>query len=151
MSTTTPNNENERPWAVKTLTWLLLLEAFLFFGIGIFNAGTLQLWTQLSFDNLLSAFVLTLTNLTLYGALALLTIIAAIGFLNLTSRSWTYAVLVQGLALLTGIVLYRQSFPFYVVVVMTYGIFMTLYLHHPDVQTAFKVRQLTQIDGDEAI
>ncbi|HEX6383665.1 MAG TPA: hypothetical protein VF177_03245, partial [Anaerolineae bacterium] len=61
-------------------------------------------------------------------------------FFGLWRNAWLNATLVQGLTLLVALVMYAhaQGERFYVFLMMVYGIFMVVYLHHPDVQATFQ-------------
>ncbi len=107
-----------RPWAVTVIGWLLLLEM----------AGLLLL----AFLNLANPAALV------FLALALLALLAVIGFARLRRGGWVNGVLVQGGVLLTALWLYFGPRPMYAYPMMLAGILMVLYLHQADVQSAFR-------------
>jgi hypothetical protein len=140
-----------RPWPVTLIGLLLLLEAAGFLGLalvtlgfdpqrGIFAPERLGLE---SFERIIGI---------VFGALALLAVVTAAGFLRMMRGAWVNAVLVQGADLLIGLTLYFRGRPMllpvrtlygvfpvsYVYLMLAYGILMVLYLHQEFVQDAFR-------------
>jgi hypothetical protein len=115
---TLPHARPHRPWAVTVIGWLLLLEM-----------AALVLLTFINLGHPVGVAFL---------ALALLALVAAIGFGRVRRGGWVNAVLVQGGGLLTALLLYFGPRPMYAYFVMLVGILMVLYLHQADVQSAFR-------------
>lgn len=126
-----------RPWPVRALAWLLLLEAVGFIALGALYLGPLGTQGAFTPEHWDAERIAVLTGLV-FGLLAVLALSAAIGFWRLLPAAWLNAVTVQGAELLIALVLYFRGRPAYVYVMMVYGIFMVLYLHQADVQAAFR-------------
>ncbi len=132
-----PADRPRRPWPVTAIGWLLVLEAAGWLAIAALYVGP---WvSRLPFmpaDWLEQRLVRT-TGL-IFCLLAVLALTSALGFFRLTRAAWLSAVLAQGLNLLLGLLLYFGGRPAFVYPMMLVGIFMVLYLHQADVQTAFR-------------
>jgi hypothetical protein len=135
-----------RPWPVKAITLLLFLQTAGLLTIAAYNFNRLDLSAATTPLAILLLVLSVLTSSIAFSALALLNVVAAVSFLGLWRTGWSNAMLVQGMTLLVALVLYfrgggtRAPHPFYIYFLMVYGIFMVIYLHHPDVQAAFHVR-----------
>jgi hypothetical protein len=130
-----------RPWPVRILTLLLLIQAGGRIGLSAYSYNP----EILNHEDEVRAVVTFLTEIPrtiAFGSLGLLAIAAALGFLWLWRTGWPTAMLVQGLGLLVAIGLYLRSQPPYIYGVMAYCILMVFYLHHPDVQKAFQTKQM---------
>jgi len=113
-----PQPPAHRPWAVAVLSWLLLIETVALLLLAISNFG----------QPIAAAFL----------ALAILALVAALGFIWVRRGGWVNAVLAQGGGLLTALWLYWGPRPAYCYLMMLAGILMVLYLHQADVQAAFR-------------
>jgi hypothetical protein len=128
-----------RPGAVSILGLLLLLEAGGFFDLGLFFfTGGLGPTRSLVMETLLTEPIYTLAEGIIFLPLSLLSLLAAVGFFRLWRAAWVMAMLVQGLSLLTALVLYFNQQPDYVYMIMLYSIFLVVYLNTFEVQTAFE-------------
>jgi hypothetical protein len=138
------NKPRRRSWSVTAVGLLLLLQS-----VGLFVLGAiyfsivylLDLWaplSALSAEELFLGVVNRVVMSIIFTPLSLLAILAAVGFLRLWRNAWTNAMLLQGLTLLIALILYFTGKPFYVYMLMLYGIFMVLYLNHYDVKMAFR-------------
>jgi hypothetical protein len=128
-----------RPGAVSILGLLLLLEAGGFFDLGLFFfTGGLGPTRSLVMETLLTEPIYTLAEGIIFLPLSLLSLLAAVGFFRLWRAGWVMAMLVQGLSLLTALVLYFNQQPDYVYMIMLYSIFLVVYLNTFEVQTAFE-------------
>lgn len=129
------------PWPVRALALLLLVQTAVNLGLGIYNHSAFPLTVQMSAAPTLSAAVFLLISFVTtsfsYYLVALLAFLACLGFARLWQPAWLLAVSVQGLALLFALINYFGPRPLYVYALMASAIFMVVYLHHPDVQTAF--------------
>jgi hypothetical protein len=126
-STLTP----EQRWPVVVLGLLLLAQAAGLFSLGssyLFNLTPEQLFANLP----------SLLNSSAFNLLALLAVIAAIGFLRLRRLGWLCAMLLQGLCLLLVLGLYLGARPGFVYWVMAYSVGMVVYLNTSNVQAAFR-------------
>ncbi|MCI0397436.1 MAG: hypothetical protein L0322_21215, partial [Chloroflexi bacterium] len=74
---------------------------------------------------------------------------AGLGFLGLWRTGWPNAMLVQGLSLLLTLILYFREGPVYIYGLMLYSILMVVYLHHPEVQEAFKTKLAVEAELEE--
>jgi hypothetical protein len=136
------NKPKKRSWPMTAVGLLLLLQATGLFVLGAIYFATvylLDLWAPLvalSTEELLFGVVNKVIMSIIFIPLSLLAILAAIGFLRLWRNAWMNAMLLQGLTLLIALILYFTGKPFYVYILMLYGIFMVLYLNYYDVQIA---------------
>ena len=126
-----------QPWAVTVIGWLLVLEALGFLSLGALYLGALGPRWSLTPQGPGAERMATVTGLV-FGVLALLALIGALGFFRRRRGAWVSAVFVQGAVLLIALALYFRGRPAYVYGMMVYGIFMVLYLHQADVQAAFR-------------
>jgi hypothetical protein len=140
----------KRPWSVTAVGLLLLLQA-----VGLFVLGAvyfaivylLDFWaplSALSAEELLLGVVNKVLMSIIFIPLSLLAILTAIGFLRLWRNAWTNAMLLQGFTLLIALIRYFTGKPFYVYVLMLYGIFMVLYLNYHEVQVAFRSKPVIE-------
>jgi hypothetical protein len=113
-----PHPPAHRPWAVAAISWLLLIETAALLLLAFVNLGR----------PIAVAFL----------ALAILAVVAAVGFVWVRRGGWVNAVLVQGGGLLLALWLYFGPRPMYCYLMMLAGILMVLYLHQADVQAAFR-------------
>lgn len=126
----------ERPWSVRLLTLLLLVQAAGFTLATWQRAGGFALdaltWTLVwtAVTNILSS---SLAYIVL-GTVALLT---ALLFWLLWRQAWALAILLQGLTLLVVLVEYGRDPTLATYPLMAFAVFMVIYLHNPDVRTTF--------------
>jgi hypothetical protein len=73
----------------------------------------------------------------LYLLLAFLSAAAALGLLRLRPLAWDVAMLLEGAALLEALALYLGERPFYVYLLMLYGIIVVINLNHPELRRSF--------------
>jgi hypothetical protein len=148
-----PVEPRRRPWAVTAIGLLLVVQALGLFALGAsyFAAsgpGALQVSAGMSLEAALRQ-VLSSASLSLvYVPLSLLALLAAAGFFRLWRSAWTHAMLVQGLMLLIALLRYLGGRPWYVYLMMVYGIFLVIYLHYYDVKMAFLPGSSTAV-GEE--
>lgn len=129
-----PARREGRPWPVKALTLLLVVQGVGLLVVGVFSVNrSASLWEILTEDS----FYATLPPL---GVLALVT---AIGFLGLRPWAWVTAMLVQGLTLLVALIFYFRYRPQDVLIygMMVYAITMVLYLNYAEVPAVFQARR----------
>ncbi|MCI0643701.1 MAG: hypothetical protein L0332_20530 [Chloroflexi bacterium] len=139
----------ERPWSVKILTLLLFLQAAGFVAISVTSANPIN-FAELTTPTLfITTVAQTLTRTIAFSALALLAAMAGLGFLGLWRTGWPNAMLVQGLSLLLTLILYFREGPVYIYGLMLYSILMVVYLHHPEVQEAFKTKLAVEAELEE--
>lgn len=125
-----PPRREGRPWPVKALTLLLVVQGVGLLVLGVLSVDrTASLWEILMDDS----FYATLPPL---GVLALVT---ATGFLRLRPWAWVMAMLVQGLSLFVALVFYFRYRPQDLVIygMMVYAIIMVLYLNYAEVPAVF--------------
>ena len=127
----------KRPWPVTAIAWLLLLQCAGLVGLGALALRPYLPNWSLALEQAAGLRLAPLSGL-LFACLALLALTAAFGFFRQARGAWVSAVLVQGLTLLSALLLYFRGRPAYVYVLMVYGLFMVLYLHQADVQAAFR-------------
>jgi hypothetical protein len=88
---------------------------------------------------------------TVFMPLSVLALVAAFGFLGLWRHAWTLASMLQGLTLLIALLLYLDSRPWYIYILMLYSIVMVLYLHDGDVRHPFRTQPVATDQPDAAI
>jgi hypothetical protein len=135
-----------RPWAVTANALLLLLQAAGFLGLSALYLGPLGDDWPLTPEGFGAERIAALTGAS-FAILAVMALVAALGFVRMTPSAWLMAVMAQGGNLLLALVLYYGGRPAYVYGMMVYGIIMVLYLHQADVQTAFRGK-LEPLDQD---
>jgi hypothetical protein len=128
----------ERPWPVKALTVLLFVQSVGLLTLAVYNFITLDLGQALVTETLIALLFGTAAGSLAFSALSLLALVAALGFFGLWRTAWLNGMVVQGLMLFIALVMYFQGERLYTFVMMVYGIFMVIYLHHPDVQATFR-------------
>ncbi|MBU0490799.1 MAG: hypothetical protein KKA73_21370 [Chloroflexi bacterium] len=145
-----------RPWAVTAVGLLLLLQAAGLAALGIIHF-VLVYFAELPAPVVewSAPLLLSVTTSRIYMSiisiqLAMLAIMAAIGFWRLWRNAWLTAMLLQGLCLLLALILYFHSRPALVYVMMFYGILMVLYLNTQDVRATFQSRS-TVADGKDLV
>ena len=155
--------QTKKPALVTIFGFLLILEAFELFILGVFhfsmNRGP-QLFYELFAQWFTGRIQVTFMSIEIFfrqliknaesqqllvaliesAVLFMLTILAlwsAIGFFRLWRIAWTAAMFVQGASLMTSLTLYFLSKPLHITFLMISGIFMVLYLNYADIQTIF--------------
>ena len=142
------SNENarvwrrERAWPVRALTWLLALESVLLAVAGYFN---------LQGGESVLALLVERPFYATFVPLALLALIATVGFTRLLPGAWVIAMLVQGLMLLTALATYFSAAPRSPVlyVMMVYAVVMVVYLNYAEVPLIFRVQPGTVSEAHE--
>jgi hypothetical protein len=127
-----------RPPAVTILSLLLLLQAAGLIFLNLFFYLNLDLQTGPTWQTVLHEPVETLTLQGAFIFLALLALLAAIGFYRLWVSAWFLAMLLQGLGLLTTLSLYFSQKPDHVYGMMLYSILMVIALNYSEVYLAFQ-------------
>jgi len=135
----TPLTPEERPWPVKALTVLLFVQFIVLLTLAAHNFISLDVGEGPAAETLLALLFGAAAGSLALGALSLLALVAAMGFFGLWRTAWLTSMVVQGLMLFISLVMYFQGERFYTFLMMFYGIFMVIYLHHPDVQATFRV------------
>ena len=133
-----------RPWPVRALTLLLLLQAVGLIVLGVISFSPLDLSQENNLFPIIQIFLTNLTRTIAFGTLGALAVVAALGFLGLWRTGWPTAILLQGLTLLVTLGLYLRNAPPYIFALMSYCILMVIYLHHPDVQNAFQTKKIQE-------
>jgi hypothetical protein len=133
-----------RPWAVRVLTILLLVQAVGLIFLGVFNFNPLELPQESDIFLIILTSFTNLTRTIAYGTLGVMAVVAALGFLGLWRTGWPTAILLQGLTLMVTLGLYLRNSPPYIFALMSYCILMVIYLHHPDVQNAFQTKKIQE-------
>lgn len=116
-----------RPWILTALGWLLLAQAAALIILGTINLMTLE---PLMTD---AGLVFRQPHKLLSGVLIWLAALAALSAFNLFRQrrgAWSGAMLLQGLMLLTALVLHFRDHEAYAYGMMGYGIFMVVYLNY---------------------
>jgi hypothetical protein len=143
-----------RSWPVRANGLLLVLEAAGLGGISAYNVWRVD-WQQVQqlieteatpSSELIDAVEQAVVLVLILGPLAVLAVLAAVGFFFLFRVGWLLAMIVQALTLLACLLLYTQwegmlyREPVFIYPVMLYCIMMTLYLNSSDVRAAFQIK-----------
>ncbi len=144
-----PPTPVRRPWSVRAITWLLLGQATLLLTLAVWQA--IEAYESvIAATALLNQLILLLHTLTL-TAVFLLLLVALLAFGRLWPRGWGYAMLAQGVSLALTLAQHFRGREAYTHPLMLLGIFMVIYLHHPDVQATFQVRPTQTDNGEESL
>lgn len=137
---TIAGHSSGKPWPVKLLTWLLLVQSLGLTSLSLspfFSLKNSKLNTLLTLlQQYLNDFNIWIIILLIAG----LSIFVTFTFWRTWRIAWSAAILLQGLCLLVSINLYLNatlSPPYLVYISMIYTIFLVIYLHHSEVQIAF--------------
>jgi hypothetical protein len=136
----------ERPWSVTMLGFLLFLQGMFLLALGLTSGIPLYLlltggveevtrWTGLGLEAQRQALPDWIAGLILLP-LALLSVVAMLGFLRLWRGGWVYAMFVQGLILLASLIFYVRGTADYAT--MAFGVFIVLYLNYAEVRASFR-------------
>lgn len=130
-----------RPWAVKAITWLLFGQTAVLLGTAVYTLYRIDQIPIPDADiNEVIALFTVLNTPIIFGSLALLALVAAFSFLGLWRGGWSISMLAQGFILIVTLILFTFTAPFYIYLNMGYAVALVLYLHHPDVEAAFHVK-----------
>ncbi len=132
----------KRPWSVTALAILSLLEAVMLLNLGSFKMVQL---IQIKENNIF----IDLAPIGIFSiSLSVLALFAAIGFLRLWKSAWINAMLVQGLVILYLLMVHFTQQITHLVDygVMTFAIFIVVYLNYNEVQLIFRVRDYPEDD-----
>lgn len=126
-------------WPVTAVGVLLLLQALGLSAVGASSFSALRFEAPIPLDG--PEGVIVGSGFLVLASLAL---VAAAGFLRLWSGAWLVAMLLQGLSLVTSLLLYLylQEVPGYLYAAMLYYILVVLYLNSHDVRTVFQQNPL---------
>lgn len=139
-----------RPWAVKAITWLLFGQTAVLFGTAVYIFILLDEVVPPQADVNQLLVLLTVLNIPIvFLSLALLVLASAFSFLGLWRGGWSISMLAQGLILVATLTLFSFTAPYYIYINMGYAVALVLYLHHPDVEAAFHVKE-TPGNGESA-
>lgn len=138
-----------RPRPITILALLLFLQAMGLFDLGLFFFTGLGIKGSVIMTVLLAEPVNTLTMGLVFVSLALLAFLAGVGFLRLWRTAWLMAMLLQGLCLLTALLLYFNQRPGFVYFLMLYSVIMVIYLNYSEVYATFQPTSILE-EEDEA-
>jgi len=138
-----------RPRPITILTLLLFLQAVGLFDFGLFFFNGLGIRYTLMMTTLLAEPVNTLIRGLVFGSLGLLALLAGIGFLRLWRTAWVVAMFLQGLCLVTALILYFDHKPAYVYLLMGYSILMVIYLNYSEVYATFQPISVLEEEEEE--
>jgi hypothetical protein len=130
---------NVRTWPVTLIGFLLLLQAAGLITVGAFHISFVDIDWRLTPQDFRFDIPIGLRG-SLFVGLGMLAFLAAIGFFRVWTAGWLLAILTQGISLSVALVLYYLEKPLYVYIMMAFGIFMVLYLNHPEVLLSFKTK-----------
>jgi hypothetical protein len=120
---------------VGIVSILLVVQAMGFGGIRFFMPESLQ---EILHEPLLTTPLFAVFADAVLMPLALLTLLASVGFYFVLRAGWLLAMLVQGFTQLGCLVFYFQLKPGFVYPVMTYCIMMVLYLNSYSIRVTFQ-------------
>lgn len=143
---------SEQRWSIRALAWLLLLQALILFGGGIYHSIQAQVLPR--FGHLsqltLAKMLVGLASSIIFGwiliPLAILVFVAAIGFFRNWQIAWLNAMLSEGLILTISLWLYFSGTPDYVAMVSS--TLLVIYLNYIDVQTHLLEKSLIAEEGN---
>lgn len=132
-----------RPWPVKALTVLLALQAAAMLALTLLR---LDAWPPVlpPWSDPEAVFFLALPFLAVLG------LIATIGFLWLRPGAWVVAMLVQCLHLLVTLTFYFffEQRAFYLFAMMFYAVVMVVYLNYAEVPAVFRMAPGEEVGGE---
>lgn len=130
--------DRSRFWPIRAIGLLLLFQAFGPMSVSIYKVATEY---GLSRAAILQGLTPNQVEVFLFSvalaALALLSVLAAVGFFLLLPFGWILAISVQGLTLLLCLGFYFRNRPDFVYPIMLYSTVMVLYLNSFGVQKEF--------------
>jgi hypothetical protein len=128
---------------IRIIGLLLILQVIGLVGVGIYEFAQVdweQDWEQVD-PEAIPQEVFEAAAFIFYVPPAVLTLLAALGFLFLRRRGWLLAAISQGLSLGVSLWLYTELDPAYIYPIMVYCILMILYLNSHDVRVVFHPRR----------
>lgn len=139
MAKTETETPRRNPWPLRVLGLLLLVQGL---GLGFLAQVTLPPQIDLGVITLteLSRLLRELLPAITYSLGAFIALLVAVDFWRRQPNAWHFAMLVQGLTLLAALLLYVNSRPTYLYVMLAYALAMVLYLHNHEVQDVFHTR-----------
>lgn len=146
MSISVPLPAKSRSWPVRATAVLLLLQAIGLGGYSVYRITRLD-WSFLPQEAEIIQDVMTPGHIeaislgAMFIPLALLALVAAVGFVFLFRIGWLLGAIAQGLILLACLNLYFQYRPIFIYPIMVYSIVMVLYLNSFEVRIAFQPRR----------
>ena len=136
----------ERTWPVRALSLLFLVQSAILMGLGLYYFLTgspsedLRHLFALNPDEILAAQqVQVIYNFALIP-LAIVALVATIGFYQRWAITWLYAMLAQGLILATLLIEYLYSEPNYLL--MVFSTFLVLYLNYANAQANLRTKSI---------
>jgi hypothetical protein len=139
-----PGNISYRP--VRAIGLLLAFQVVCLAGLGVHEVLQVD-WRQVDPQRIVldasSRQAIEAVALALFVPSAVLTLMAALGFLLLRRRGWLLAAISQGLSLGICLWLYTEIEPWYVYPIMAYCVLMILYLNSHDVRVVFHAQWRT--------
>lgn len=141
------------PWPIRAIALLLILQAVGLVGLNVYNLDKQMddlaefridledVNTPDKYDNLPAdqrAFVDALLTGIFLAPIAVIAVIASIGFLFLQRFGWLLAMLTQVIILIVCLVLYLGIRPVIIYPIMFYSVLMVLYLNIHEVRLAFR-------------
>ncbi len=143
MSISVPLPAKSGSWPVRATAVLLLLQAIGLGGYSGYRITRLD-WSFLTQeaeiiqDAMTPGYIEAISLGAMFIPLALLALVAAVGFVFLFRIGWLLGAIAQGLILLACLNLYFQYKPVFVYPIMVYSIIMVLYLNSFEVRIAFQ-------------
>ena len=146
MSISVPLPAKSRSWPVRATAVLLLLQAI---GLGSFSVyrithpdwSFLPQQAEIIQDAMTLGYIEAILLVAMFIPLALLALVAAVGFVFLFRIGWLLGAIAQGLILVACLNLYFQYRPIFIYPIMVYSIIMVLYLNSFEVRIAFQHRR----------
>ena len=130
-----------RPWAVTAVALLLVIE-----GLGLLAAAVydypFDLLREIQDVEDVSAFLLLFLPSAVYGLMGLVALLGSLDTLRMTPNSWTIAMLIQGINLLSTLLQYFGTRPTYIYLIMAYSLFMVIYLHYSGLPGQYRFRPM---------
>ncbi len=124
-------------WWIRLIGLLLLLQGSGLLAISVYLIRWLATQSSQRWDFSSLRKVEAFWASTLFVPLAILTLLTAVSFILLRPMGWLLAMLIQGLTLLSALILYFQWKSDFVYPIMLYCIIMVLYLNSAYVRRVF--------------
>lgn len=134
--------DQRRLWPVRVIGLFLLLQGLLFLAIAIRTGLGMDWQRELIQDALAAQVVHALSTTGFLVLLAALAFLAALGFAFIRPGGWLLAMIVQGLTLLSGLILHFRDGTTYAYALLASGVLLVFYIN------SFRVRAVFHRNGN---
>lgn len=130
-----------RPWVVTAVALLLLLEGFGLIGAAVYDYP-FDLIKEIEGIHAATEFFMLYLPTAIYGLMGLVALLGCLDTLRMTPNSWTTAMFIQGINLLSSLLQYFGTRPRYIFIIMAYSVFMVIYLHYSGLPGQYRFRPM---------